>query len=172
VPYFCTKICTSTFKSSQYGDDGEGGRGRTPLALSAVTHVLLIPRLGFNLRSAAAVPLWWCVSAAAVLSSHQRFESKPPYQSPSIFTVSKAGPPLCSSGQRSWLQIQWSRFNSWRYQIFWEVVGLGQRPLSLVSTTEELLGRKSSGACLENREYGRRNPLSWHATPSILKSWH
>jgi hypothetical protein len=35
----------------------------------------------------------------------------------------------------------------------------GTSPLSLVvSTTEELLGRNSSGSCLENREYGRRDP--------------
>jgi hypothetical protein len=39
-----------------------------------------------------------------------------------------------------------------------KVVGLEQGPLSLVSITEELLGRKSSGSCLENREYGRRDP--------------
>jgi hypothetical protein len=39
-----------------------------------------------------------------------------------------------------------------------KVVGLERGPLSLVSTTEELLGRKSSGSCLENREYGRRDP--------------
>jgi hypothetical protein len=44
------------------------------------------------------------------------------------------------------------------YQIFWEVVGLERGPLSLVNTTEELLGRKRSGSGLENREYGRRNP--------------
>jgi hypothetical protein len=37
-------------------------------------------------------------------------------------------------------------------------VGLEWGPLSLVSTTEELLGRKSSGSGLENREYGRRDP--------------
>jgi hypothetical protein len=37
-------------------------------------------------------------------------------------------------------------------------VGLERGSLSLVSTTEELLGRKSSGSCLENREYGRRDP--------------
>jgi hypothetical protein len=43
------------------------------------------------------------------------------------------------------------------YQIFW-VVGLEQGPLSLVSTIEELLGRKSSGSVLESREYGRRGP--------------
>jgi hypothetical protein len=29
---------------------------------------------------------------------------------------------------------------------------------SFVSTIEELLGRKSSGSCLENREYGSRDP--------------
>jgi hypothetical protein len=34
-------------------------------------------------------------------------------------------------------------------------------PLSLVNTTEELLGRKSSGSGLENREYGRGDPLRW-----------
>jgi hypothetical protein len=42
-------------------------------------------------------------------------------------------------------------------------VGLERGPLSLVSTTEELLDRKvaalkSSSPCLENREYGRRDP--------------
>jgi hypothetical protein len=59
------------------------------------------------------------------------------------------GPPLLSSGQSSWLQIQRSGFDSQRYQIFWKVVGLERGPLSLVSTTEELLGRKSSGSGLE-----------------------
>jgi hypothetical protein len=39
-----------------------------------------------------------------------------------------------------------------------KIVGLERGPLSLVSTTEELLGRKSNGSCLENREYGRRDP--------------
>jgi hypothetical protein len=37
-------------------------------------------------------------------------------------------------------------------------VGLEWDPLSLVSTTEELLGRKSSGSSLEIRGYGRRDP--------------
>jgi hypothetical protein len=40
-------------------------------------------------------------------------------------------------------------------------VGLERRPLSLVSTTEELLGKNSSGYGLENREYGRGDPLRW-----------
>jgi hypothetical protein len=37
-------------------------------------------------------------------------------------------------------------------------VGLERGALSLVSTTEELLGRKSSGSGLESREDGRRDP--------------
>jgi hypothetical protein len=52
-------------------------------------------------------------------------------------------------------------FDSRRYQSFWEVVGLEWGPLSLVSTTEELLGRNSSSSGLENREYGRGDPLRW-----------
>jgi hypothetical protein len=47
-------------------------------------------------------------------------------------------------------------FDSRRYQIFREVVSLERGPLSLVGTTEELLGRESSGFCLESREYGCR----------------
>jgi hypothetical protein len=39
-------------------------------------------------------------------------------------------------------------FDSRHYQIFWEVVGLERDPLSLVSATEELLERKSSGSSL------------------------
>jgi hypothetical protein len=38
-------------------------------------------------------------------------------------------------------------------EIFWP-----EDTLSLVSTTEELLDRKGSGSCLENREYGRGYP--------------
>jgi hypothetical protein len=36
-------------------------------------------------------------------------------------------------------------------------VGLERGPLSLVSATEELLGRNSSGSGLEIREYVRRD---------------
>jgi hypothetical protein len=68
------------------------------------------------------------------------------------------GPPLWSSGQSSWLQIQRSEFDSRRYQIFREVVGLERGPLSHMSTIEELLERKNSGFGLEGREYGRRDP--------------
>jgi hypothetical protein len=43
-------------------------------------------------------------------------------------------------------------------------VGLELGPVSLVSTTEELPGRKNSGSGLENREYGRRDVTltTWH----------
>jgi hypothetical protein len=62
-------------------------------------------------------------------------------------------------------------FNSGRYQIFWEVVGLERGPLSLMSITEELLEWKISGS-------GPRKPrltavgIGWadHATHSIRKS--
>jgi hypothetical protein len=47
------------------------------------------------------------------------------------------------------------------YQIFWEVAGLEWGPLSLVSTTDELLERKSSGSGLENRDYGHRDLSRW-----------
>jgi hypothetical protein len=40
-------------------------------------------------------------------------------------------------------------------------VVLQRGPLSLLSTIEELLGRKSSGSSLENREYCRGDPLGW-----------
>jgi hypothetical protein len=69
------------------------------------------------------------------------------------------GPPLSSTAQSSWQQIRKSGFDSRRYQIFLEVVGLERGPLSLVSTTEELLGRNNNGSSLENREYGRGIPM-------------
>jgi hypothetical protein len=40
-------------------------------------------------------------------------------------------------------------------------VDLERGPLSLVSTVEELLGRKSRGSDLERRECGRRDPSRW-----------
>jgi hypothetical protein len=71
------------------------------------------------------------------------------------------GPPLWSSGQSAWLQIQRSRFDSRRYQVFWEVVGLIRAQLSPVSTTVELLERKSSGSGLVSREYGHTDLSHW-----------
>jgi hypothetical protein len=53
-----------------------------------------------------------------------------------------SGPPLWSSGQSSWLQIRRPEFDSRHYQKQKKVVGLKRGPLSLVSTSEELLDRK------------------------------
>jgi hypothetical protein len=58
-------------------------------------------------------------------------------------------------------------------------VGLERGPLSLVSTIEKLLERKSSDSGLENREKGNRYPSHWpHGTlylqklaVSIVCSW-
>jgi hypothetical protein len=73
-----------------------------------------------------------------------------------ICYVEESKPPLSASDQSLWLQIQRSGFDSLRYQIFWEVVSLERGPLSLVSTFQELLERKSSGSGLEKRDYGYR----------------
>jgi hypothetical protein len=78
--------------------------------------------------------------------------------------------PLWSSGLSSWLQIRRSGFDSRRYQIFWEVVGLEWSPLSLLSTIEELLERKSIGFDLGNRDYGcKGSALLITRQPSIRK---
>jgi hypothetical protein len=51
-------------------------------------------------------------------------------------------------------------------------VGLERGPLSLASTIEELLERKSSGSGLQNRDYGRRESAALATRyPSIRKSW-
>jgi hypothetical protein len=78
-----------------------------------------------------------------------------------ICYVEESRPPLWSGGQSSWLQIQRSGFDSRRYRIFREIVGLERGPLSFVSTIEELLERKSSSWGLEIREYGRGDPSRW-----------
>jgi hypothetical protein len=95
---------------------------------------------------------------------------------PSLITTSDcrilSTPPLWSCGQSSCLQIQRSKFDSRLYQIFWQVVGLEQGPLSLVTTTE-ILERKSGGSDLENRDYDHRGSAALTTRhPSIHKSWH
>jgi hypothetical protein len=62
-------------------------------------------------------------------------------------------------GQSFWLQIHRSGFDSRRYQISWEVVGLQRGPRNLVGSIEELLGRNGGRSCPEIREYGRGDPL-------------
>jgi hypothetical protein len=62
--------------------------------------------------------------------------------------------------------MQRSGFDSRYHQIFREVVDLERGPLSLVSTIEELLEKEGSCSGLENREYGRGDPL--HLPRGIL----
>jgi hypothetical protein len=54
-----------------------------------------------------------------------------------------------------------SGLDSRNYQIFWEVVGLEQGSLRLLSTTEELLGINKSSSRIEIREYSHGDPLHW-----------
>jgi hypothetical protein len=63
-------------------------------------------------------------------------------------------------------------FDSRRYQIFWEVVGVERGPLSLMRIIEELFEWKSSGSGQENRINDRGIRCADHATLSIRKSWH
>jgi hypothetical protein len=56
-------------------------------------------------------------------------------------------------------------FDSRRYQIFWEVVGLERGPLSPVRIIEELLECKSSCSGQGNRVNGRGDPLRWLPEP-------
>jgi hypothetical protein len=75
--------------------------------------------------------------------------------------VGESRPPLWPRGQISWLQMQRSGFDPRHCQIFWELVGLERGPLNLVSTIEELPGRRNSCSGLEILEYGRRDPSRW-----------
>jgi hypothetical protein len=63
-----------------------------------------------------------------------------------------------------------SEFDSRRYQIFCEAVGLERGPLSVVSTTEELLERKSSYSGLETENTAAGIRHVDHVAPSICKS--
>jgi hypothetical protein len=74
-----------------------------------------------------------------------------------ILTFSSQVCGRCSNSEVStWKEVKQSElttpysFNILSFQIFCEAVGLERAPLSLVRTTEELLGRKSSSSGLEN----------------------
>jgi hypothetical protein len=74
------------------------------------------------------------------------------------FSLNKSADLFCSHARPWHLR---PRSDSRHSEIFWEVVGLEQGTLSLVSAIEELLGRKSSGSSLEIWEYGHRDPSRW-----------
>jgi hypothetical protein len=80
------------------------------------------------------------------------------------------GPPLWSSGQSCWLQIRRPGFDSRHYQKK-KAVGLERGPLSLVSTTEELLDINVAAPVYktENTAVGIRH--ADHVAPFIRKSW-
>jgi hypothetical protein len=52
-------------------------------------------------------------------------------------------------------------FDSWRYQIFWDVAGLEWGPLSLVRITEELLETEVSAPVYKTEINGRGDSLRW-----------
>jgi hypothetical protein len=49
-------------------------------------------------------------------------------------------------------------------------MGLKRGPLSLVSTIEELLERKSSGSGLKNRDYNRTDPKTLYIRKTLALS--
>jgi hypothetical protein len=87
-----------------------------------------------------------------------------------LFRNPSNGPPLWSSGQSSWLQIQESRVR-FLGTTKKKVVCLERGPFSLVSTTVELLERKVAAPVYktENTAVGIRH--ADHVAPSLLKSW-
>jgi hypothetical protein len=87
-------------------------------------------------------------------------QCRPNASSSNAFTYIRNSSQCTSKAPRSYLSLRLCglvvrargpRFYCRHYQIFWEVVGLERGPLSLVSTTEELL----------EREYGRRDQSRW-----------
>jgi hypothetical protein len=100
------------------------------------------------------------------LSDHNVRKQRRSYRTADFLNTHLLQDLLC--GPSFWLQIQRSGFDSRRYQIFWEVVSMERGPLSLVSTIEELLGRKNSGSGLESREYGRRDP--WRTSHTLSEN--
>jgi hypothetical protein len=82
--------------------------------------------------------------------------------------VEEGIPPLWSSGQRS-------GFDSRHSKILSEAVGLERGPLSLVSTIEELLGRKSSGSEItaggDPPRWLRDTPKSANVSTNFADKW-
>jgi hypothetical protein len=88
-----------------------------------------------------------------------------------VYVVLKEGNYVSLPPQGSWRQIERSGFDSLRYQNFWDIVGLEQGSLSLMSTIEELVARKSSGSGLENQDYGLRDQPHWPRDTLNPQKW-
>jgi hypothetical protein len=80
------------------------------------------------------------------------------------------GPPLWSSGQSFWLQIQRSGFDSQRYQTFWEVWN-GVHLASRVQLKSHLEEKVAAPAYITENPVVRTRQAD-HVTSSIRKSWH
>jgi hypothetical protein len=108
--------------------------GRTVLIDDLLTPPILNhPRLKFSIQYLAEAGNCRCILEGFLLL--------PIFLAQAIWSCKiRTGPPLWSSGQSSWRQIQRPGFDSQHCKK--KVVGLKRGPLSLVSTTEELLDRK------------------------------
>jgi hypothetical protein len=85
-------------------------------------------------RSSSSNPLMTVTTSRLVLQMGACHHGRP------VVVMYQLGLPLWSSGQSSWPQIRRPGFDFRHYQK--KVVGLERGPLSLVSTTEELLDTK------------------------------
>jgi hypothetical protein len=94
------------------------------------------------------------------------------YSSSGLFIFKNAGthkrPHLWSSGQSSWLQIRRPGFDSRHYQK--KVMGPERGPLSLVSTTEELLDRKVAAPVSKTENTAVGICHADHVAPSVSKT--
>jgi hypothetical protein len=126
-------------------------------ALKTLTFNLKIITYKLMIKSYNAVVIFFILILVSKLQFDRRNIAGPNSH------ISLYGPLLGNSRPHLVVRVPGYRsgFDSRRYLISLEVVGLERGPLSLVSTTEELLGRKSSGSSLENRDYGRRDPSRW-----------
>jgi hypothetical protein len=85
-----------------------------------------------------------------------------------LLSLGRVRLPLWSSGQSSWLQIRGPGFDCGHYQKI-KVAGLERGPLSLVSTTEELLDRKVAAPVYKTENTAMGIGRADHVTPSIRK---
>jgi hypothetical protein len=113
------------------------------------------------------------ISSAAKCLPTQNYTNAEEMRTQSCLYGIQCHDPSVSAGEGISCLIQRPGFDSRRYQVFCEVVGLERGPLSLVSTIEELLEGKGSGSGLEIQEYDRRGSASMTTRRHLCsKSWH